>query len=72
MNCVVLFLAQSKQFGELRTFRVFAVIKNIGTLCPFCNFRKPHNQKLIFLLMCHLFIDQGCAVDVCLFGLEPL
>ena len=34
-------------------------IKNIGTLC-------------LFLLMCHLFVDRGRAVDVCLFELELL
>ena len=35
-------LARSKQFGELRTVRVLPFKKNIGTLCLFCNFRKPH------------------------------
>ena len=34
-------------------------IKNIGTLC-------------LFLLMCHLFVDRGRAVDVCLSELELL
>ena len=70
MNCAVLFLAQSKQVGELRTFCVFAVHKehsNIVLFFFFCNFRKPRITdkqcidqwerrfiKLIFLLMCHL------------------
>ena len=85
MNCAVLFLARSKQFWELRTVCVLPFIKNIRHCAFFviseklaitdkqCIDRRERRFiKLIFLFMCHLFVDRGRAGDVCLFELEPL
>ena len=87
MNCAVLFLARSKQFCELRTVCVLPFIKNIrhcaffviseklaitDKQCTRGDRRERRFIKLIFLFMCHLFVDRGRAVDMCLFELEPL